>query len=943
MIKYLLLLLIISANLFSRVIDESTAFIVANNFLINNGLSLNGINNTNLVMKASRDDGSNYYYVFGDEEEFVIVSGHDEVVPILAYSTESGFDPKNIPQNAAKWLESYKKQIRYILENDIKQPNDIAKKWDDLYKGKKFERITSSVGPLVSAKWNQGEYYNDLCPWDSRYNDRAVTGCVATAMAMIMHHHSYPEKGEGIHSYVHEQYGTLSANFGATTYNWNAMPNSVSSRNTSVATLMYHCGVAVNMNYDVSRNGGSGAYVIESQYYEASAEEALKTYFGYNNAYSLLRDNNSESEWVSTLKAELDKNHPILYAGFGNGGGHAFVCDGYDNNDYFHFNWGWGGYYDGYFYMNELNPGGVGTGGGSGGYNSGQQIIVGIYPTNNQEINTGIVIQDDVEIESDTIALFSEFEVKAKIANNGKSTFSGEYCAAVFDEDNNFVEIFGQVTETGLESGYYYNNGLEFKNDGSLKLIPGNYNIFFFYKESGGEWKLIEGYDNYTKFYVQLVVVNYQYISLYSPIDIYKADELYSNSEFIASVDIANFYNEDFTGELSLNLYNADGQFVQQIESYEIDLSTMTYDTFNFYTDKIEAEPGSYILSVMHYWPGQENLSIVGTYDNNTNPIYIVVKEPLKIADYLENNNTIETSSIINLNYNNNYASSKISDVSIHDGEDVDYYKLKNESGYKYTVNIRLQDSFNSSDNGEYDLDALWSFSTNGIHWSETYDDVIASPIQVDEDDEFYIKVAPYFQGETGNYALDIEVQRNSNEKPEISVAADLNFGEVEIGKSVTKKFSIYNLGKAALQINNIDTPIRFDVDWNDGVIPASSAKEVTITFTPSREKNYNNELIIHSNDENSPEIIPIIASGITPVGINEDEIEYYSIIDGVITFRTKGISYKLIDINGSLVKQGISSLGDKFDCNSLLSGTYILMAEGNNNKVHRNKIQIVK
>lgn len=166
-------------------------------------------------------------------------------------------------------------------------------------------------------------------------------------MAQVMKYHNYPAQGTGSYSYSHSVYGSLSANFGATTYNWSAMPNDLSSYNDGVATLLYHCGVSVEMDYGPK---GFSANV------SSDAKNALIMYFRYDSSmYYAERAEYLSSDWINLLKTELNARRPILYRGTGTGG-HAFVCDGYKDIEYFHFNWGWSGAMDGYYYLNDLTP-----------------------------------------------------------------------------------------------------------------------------------------------------------------------------------------------------------------------------------------------------------------------------------------------------------------------------------------------------------------------------------------------------------------------------------------------------------------------------------------------------------------------------------------------------------------------------------------------------------
>jgi hypothetical protein len=341
---------------------------------------------------------------------FVLVAADDRVVPILGFSNDQPFRNTNVPVSVRSWLEGYAKQIQYAIDQQLPPTGQIVQQWAD------YAAPIAGDGPVVSAKtaavvvspllqttWNQDPYYNGMCPYDAAENELTVTGCTATAMAQIMKYWNYPATGTGSHSYFHSSYGQLSANFGATTYQWASMPNSISSTNTAIATLMYQAGVSVNMDYGVASNGGSGAYVVSWNGSIANCTEtALPTYFGYKSSIQgIYRSNYSDATWIALMKSELNAARPVLYTGYGSGGGHAFVCDGYNTNDFFHFNWGWGGSYNGYFEVNALNPSGVGTGGGTGGFNSGQEALVGIEP------NVAGATPDGYEINNSTAQAYS--------------------------------------------------------------------------------------------------------------------------------------------------------------------------------------------------------------------------------------------------------------------------------------------------------------------------------------------------------------------------------------------------------------------------------------------------------------------------------------------------------------------------------------------------------
>ncbi|MCD4796758.1 MAG: C10 family peptidase, partial [Candidatus Cloacimonetes bacterium] len=311
----------------------------------------------------------NLVYVFNitGEKGFAIVAADDRAFPVLGYSSSGSFDADNIPPSLQWLLDSYQEQLQSIRENNLKATGEIAEKWNR-YSSDNFlpETMRDEVGPLITSVWNQCAYYNTLCPVDADGCDGHVpVGCVATAMAQIMDYYQYPTQGTGSHSYYAEGYGQQTANFGATTYNWDNIPDFLTDYNIDVETLGYHCGVSVEMMYGPH---GSGAYSDD-------VLAALQTYFGYSGSMQYLyKDYHGTEEWNNILRQEIDAARPIHYSGFGDAGGHAFICDGYEGTDHFHFNWGWDGLFNGYYYLDNLNP-------RNHNFSEWQGALIGIHPT----------------------------------------------------------------------------------------------------------------------------------------------------------------------------------------------------------------------------------------------------------------------------------------------------------------------------------------------------------------------------------------------------------------------------------------------------------------------------------------------------------------------------------------------------------------------------------
>jgi len=326
-----------------------------------------------------------YVFNVSDSAGFVLLAADDAVQPLLGYSLNGRYGDRLLPPALSELMDSYTKQIGLARQTGLAADESIQKAWDN-YRSPQgaVKKAVPVVEPLVTSLWDQDRYYNAFCPVDpSGADGHARVGCVATAMAQIMRYHQYPPKGYGFHSYNYSDYGEISANFENAVYHWYQMGDWITDYNDEVAELCFHCGVAVEMMYGPE---GSGAYSSDVPY-------ALRTYFNYAptthieyNYYYTTPD------WVALLKSELDEYRPMYVSGSGSGG-HAFVCDGYDDSDLFHFNWGWGGLYNGYYQITELNP-------GTHIYSYSQAAVVGIQsalpPKADFSANTATVITQGV-------------------------------------------------------------------------------------------------------------------------------------------------------------------------------------------------------------------------------------------------------------------------------------------------------------------------------------------------------------------------------------------------------------------------------------------------------------------------------------------------------------------------------------------------------------------
>lgn len=341
-------------------VDMQTVREVAVKFMNANARTpLRGAEDLQLVTTYQTESGDAAFHVFNLLKGFVIVAADDCAMPVLGYSNERQFDTEDVPIQLQDYLLDFVEQIQYGIENPLETDETTARQWElVLATGCLTEQESRSfVAPMLTDTWNQTCNYNNKCPEDSNGPcGYTLTGCVATSLAQIMHYWGYPVSGMGSHSYKPPRYPQQTVDFGASTYDWANMPDSLTYSTTpeqinAVATLLWHCGVAVDMKYGTN---------VSSAYF-TDVYEAIMKYFGYSNRMSLVfRQDYSDENWLMKMKNSLWDGCPIQYCSLeaNGGGGHAFVCDGFDSNDFLHFNWGWGGTANGYYSINALTPGG---------------------------------------------------------------------------------------------------------------------------------------------------------------------------------------------------------------------------------------------------------------------------------------------------------------------------------------------------------------------------------------------------------------------------------------------------------------------------------------------------------------------------------------------------------------------------------------------------------
>lgn len=554
-----------STNSNAEQINQSKASAIAQNFLSKINTSITTQSNNRLTLaytaKSVSNPTQNCFYVFnkGIKDGFIIVAADDCVLTeVLGYCNYGEYDNNNLPANFKWWIDQYQREIDYAIKNRLSTTSTI-------------QPFATSVSPLLgNIAWNQGDPYNLLCPTltnASGETERTVTGCVATATAQVMRYYKWPAKGTGSNSYTWEKGGkTLSVDFSKSTYDWDNMTetynsNSSTTEKNAVAKLMYDCGVSCNMEYNLSSAGGSAASAYDQV-------EGLYNYFGYDLGMEhLTRDYYKLTDWNSIIKNEIDNSRPILYRGTGNGGGHAFIIDGYNTSGYFHFNWGWGGSSDGYFVTTALNPGELGIGGGAGGYNYNQGMTIGIQPAQASSTETIEMTNDGLQISGDATNGFKI--IISKLAN--RNWIAATFDLGLFVESSTGVtKILQLYSNTTLNPLYYYNPISVSTSTFGSYFADGTYKVYLGIKASNSSsWEEIPTLIGSAKYvYVTIsggavINVTYDQASLpnLSVVGYELNDKIYANRVATISTTVKNSGSE-YLGDMAIVFADANGNIL---------------------------------------------------------------------------------------------------------------------------------------------------------------------------------------------------------------------------------------------------------------------------------------------------------------------------------------------------------------------------------------------
>lgn len=463
---------------------------------VNSNVMRQRVSNGAKRAKASRD----YLHVFNiDGGGYVVVSGDDRTEDILGYSLTGTFDPENLPENMRAFLQEYADGIQYLDDNNIK-----------VSKGGAPMRAKTSISKLVQTTWDQWAPYNIYCPQITS-SERGLTGCAATALAQVLYYHKWPASTKKeIPGYTTSSRGKkIDAIPAGTAIDWNSMvlkytiyydtdktKNNATASEKAVGSLMLMCGASLRMDYNISSYGGSSAY-------SQDWPQALINYFDYEEetVKYVSRKNYSYSDWQDLIYNELANQRPVLYSGQSAGGGHAFICDGYDKDDFFHINWGWSGGSDNFFRLRLLNPSDQGAGGSTtnDGYGLGQDAIIGIQKNDGTTVTKPIALnlyaldfKQTGIARSSTSADFSPSDaITYYLINSNGATYSFEIGVRIVNSSGTTMLEQSMFTQNDLPNGYYtYSSWLPSFGNG---WANGTYKLYFLSRQKGATDWVIAG------------------------------------------------------------------------------------------------------------------------------------------------------------------------------------------------------------------------------------------------------------------------------------------------------------------------------------------------------------------------------------------------------------------------------------------------------------------
>ncbi len=456
-----ILFLISSFSLHSQNVNIQNAQVVGEKFYTTHIASQSKGNTHSLHLQSCKtNDSDTLFYIFNiDKQGYIIISADSSIFPVLAFSDEGNI--MDIQQSPAfdYWMKNLSEQIIYIKQH----LSPIHPAWRNSSLLNQTKGGNKFVSPLLSCKWNQNKDYNYFCPPQVNGPDgKCYAGCVATMMAQIMYYYKYPTNGQGTHNYNHPHYGTISSDFSKHTFDWPSMKNIIDSASKkAIAQLIYNCGVSVNMNYSPVNSSATFDDVLKGLVQNFNYSIRMK--------YVHRTDYNSDYLWNKLLMGSIDAGIPLIYEGNDPvEGGHAFVCDGYKDSCFFHFNWGWGGMGDGYYYISNLS---INT---AISFTNNQGAIINVVPYDFPYCQTNINITEQtgtIEDGSESSLYWNNTNCEWLLTNPDNSPINIEFTSFQTEENKDVLLIYDGDTSTAPLIGQFSGHLLPSKIQSAGKYL----------------------------------------------------------------------------------------------------------------------------------------------------------------------------------------------------------------------------------------------------------------------------------------------------------------------------------------------------------------------------------------------------------------------------------------------------------------------------------------
>lgn len=542
-----------------------------------------------VATRSAGEQPAVYLFSTVDGSQYFVLSADDCAAPVLGYGDADNFDAADINPAMQWWLDEYAAQIEWLRENGNGSEYSATMQQTD----------HPAIAPLMSTTWDQDEPYNYLCPMDSYGYMHYPTGCGATAMAQVLKYHRYA----------------------SITFDWSNMLDSYSGSYTdqqrnAVAKLMAECGSASRTVYN---SYGSSATALEM------AKGLISLGYDKYIARPYMTDYSIKG-WDDFMYSQLCDYGPVIVNGFRGQTGHAFVCDGYAGNGYFHINWGWGGRSNGYFKLTAMIPEEQGTGGSSGGYNSNVNVIANISPSTLGLKPNYILMAGSFGVKISEIALGEEFTINSLIQNRNQGSFSGTIGYKLVSEVNGGEQYF-VIKEQAFIWGEKSISNLSASIP--VDVTEGNYRMYLMYKgQDEDDWRRVN-VSSYEPAYVNVRVENgMAYFSDGIGVDLsVEIDEFdtpfFIDCEFRFNATITNNGEGDYRNDVYAVLYGED----------ETTKYAYGSDTPIFVLQSGDSEGFEYISKFKTYrnmtiTPGKYKLAFVDYYNTIVSEMY-----PIEIQD----------------------------------------------------------------------------------------------------------------------------------------------------------------------------------------------------------------------------------------------------------------------------------------------------------------------